>query len=99
MIAISLWRLWDRTSPSRERTWTLSLFSAQLALNALWSPLFFGLHSINVALAIIVALDVVLAATIVLAWRIDRLAAWLLIPYLVWVAYATTLNAGIAALN
>jgi tryptophan-rich sensory protein len=71
----------------------------QLALNATWSPIFFALHQTLAALAIVIALAVAIAATIMEAWRAQRIAAWLLVPYLAWVAYATTLNAGIVVLN
>jgi tryptophan-rich sensory protein len=52
-----------------------------------------------VSLAIIVLMAIAIAATIVVAWRTQRVAASLLIPYLAWVVYATSLNAGIVALN
>ena len=61
--------------------------------------MFFGAGQIPVALAIIGALWLGLVATISLAWRSDKVAAWLLAPYLVWVTYATYLNAGIFWLN
>ncbi|MEJ0095873.1 MAG: TspO/MBR family protein [Methylocella sp.] len=99
LMALSLWRLWDRATPSIPRRRALSLFMAQLALNAMWSPIFFGLHAISAGLAIILALVVLVAATILQSAKTDRLAAILLIPYLVWVCYAMTLNVAIAALN
>jgi benzodiazapine receptor len=98
LMAISIWRLWDRTS-SPARTRAITWFLVQMAFNALWSPVFFGWHGTRTALIIIVALLIAIAATIVTASRIDRLAAWLLSPYLVWVAYATTINAGVVAMN
>jgi tryptophan-rich sensory protein len=77
----------------------VALFAVQLAFNAFWSPVFFGLEAPKLALAIIVALLVSLASTLAAFWRIDRLAALLLAPYLVWVCYAAALNAAIVALN
>jgi tryptophan-rich sensory protein len=74
-------------------------FLIQLALNALWSPVFFGWHGTRTALIIIVALLIAIAATMLTASRVDRLAAWLLAPYLLWVAYATTINIGVVAMN
>ena len=71
----------------------------QLAFNAIWSPVFFGLEAPKLGLAVIAALLVSLAATLIAFWRIDRLAGLLLAPYLVWVCYATALNAAIVALN
>jgi translocator protein len=99
LMGISFWMLWDRTQSSAYRTRAMTWFLVQLALNALWSPVFFGWHGTRSALIIIVALLVAIAATIVTASRVDRLAAWLLAPYLVWVAYATTINAGVVAMN
>jgi translocator protein len=74
-------------------------FLVQLALNALWSPIFFGWHGTRTALVIIMALLIAIAATLIAASRVDRLAAWLLAPYLLWVAYATTINIGVVAMN
>ncbi len=75
------------------------LFLAQLVLNLAWSPLFFALHRIADALALIVALDVIVAVTILAAWRVSRRAASLLVPYLAWLALATALNLEILRLN
>jgi benzodiazapine receptor len=75
------------------------LFLMQLALNAVWSPMFFGRHDTVSALVIIAALLPAIDATIVFASRVDRVAAWLLMPYLAWVAYASTINAGVVVLN
>lgn len=99
LIAVSLWRLWERAPASRRGALAVLLFCAQLILNAIWTPVFFGLHATQVALAIIVVLLGLIAATIVVLRRVDRPAALLLVPYLLWVAYATTLNAGIVVLN
>lgn len=98
LMAISLWRLW-MAPESGERRNALAAFFIQLALNAAWSPVFFGLHATRAALAIIVALLIAIPATIILSLRVDRTAAWLLLPYLLWICYATTLNAGIVAMN
>ena len=58
-----------------------------------------GLEAPKLGLAVIAALLVALAATLIAFWRIDRLAGLLLVPYLVWICYATALNAAIVALN
>jgi translocator protein len=90
-MAVSAWLVW------RERGWAraggaLGLFLVQLALNALWSWLFFGWHHGALAFADIVALLVLIIATIIAFGRIKPLAAWLLVPYLAWVCFATALN-------
>jgi tryptophan-rich sensory protein len=77
----------------------LSFFLFQLTLNLLWTPVFFGAHRVDYALGIIVLLWAVILVTLHLARSVRPLAAWLLVPYLAWVSYATYLNAGIFVLN
>lgn len=95
-IAIAGWRVWRGTVG-----WTplMSLWVVQLVLNAAWSWLFFGRQLILVAFADIVLLWFTILAFTTGAWRIDRLAAFLFVPYLIWVSYALTLNSAIAWLN
>lgn len=103
MIAASLWRLlgaMPAAGPSR-RGWRLALaaFLVGLALNAAWTPVFFGAHAIGAALVIAVAMLVMSLWTIRLARPFDRLAAWLLVPYAAWVAFASVLTATILRMN
>jgi tryptophan-rich sensory protein len=77
----------------------LSVFAVQLALNGLWSILFFGMQSPGLALAEIVVLWLAIGATIVLFWRVTALAGALMVPYFLWVSFATLLNASIWWLN
>lgn len=70
----------------------LPLFLLQLAVNASWSWIFFGLRQPGLGFAWLLALVVLLAATLARAARVDRLAALLLLPYLAWVLFATALN-------
>ena len=67
-------------------------FMVQLAINLAWSPVFFGLHQITAALVVIAVLDIAVMVTIWLFWKVRPLAAWLLLPYLVWILFATALN-------
>ncbi|KAA0076401.1 TspO/MBR family protein [Tardiphaga sp. P9-11] len=99
LMAIAFWRLWDRAAPSALRGRAMILFAIQLALNAAWSPVFFGWHGIRTGLVIVALMVVTITATILSATRVDRIAAWLLVPYLCWVLYASTINAGVVALN
>jgi tryptophan-rich sensory protein len=99
LMAVSFWKLWETEPRSAARSKAMVWFLVQLALNAAWSPVFFVWHDPMAALVIIVALLGAIGAAIVSAARVDRLAAWLLAPYLAWVAYATTLNAGVVAMN
>ncbi|GJE36725.1 TspO/MBR family protein [Methylobacterium persicinum] len=103
MIAIALWRLLGArplTGPSRGG-WRLAVaaFAVQIALNAAWTPVFFSAHAVGLGLIVVAALLVMVLWTIRLTWRFDRAAAWLLIPYAAWVAFATILNAAILRLN
>lgn len=94
-IAIAGWRVYRQVGLDR----SILLWAVQLLANALWSPLFFALHAIGWALADIVFLLAAIAATIVLFRRRDVWAAWLMVPYLAWVAFATLLNASLFWLN
>ena len=103
MIAVALWRLLGakpRTGPSRG-SWRLALvaFLVQLGLNAAWTPVFFSAHAVGLGLIVVVSLLVMVLWTVRLTWRFDRAAAWLLVPYAAWVAFATLLNAAILRLN
>jgi benzodiazapine receptor len=98
LMGVSAWLVWRRGGWAPART-ALTLYVVQLALNAAWTPIFFSGRLVWVALGIIVALEVVLVATAIAFWKHSRVASWLLGPYLTWVAFATTLNLGIAVLN
>jgi translocator protein len=86
-----------RRSAARSRA--IGLFALQLALNLAWSPLFFGAHQAQAGLWLIVALDVAVVATTFAFWRVRTPAGLLLVPYWVWLALATALNAEIVRLN
>lgn len=98
MMAVAGYRVWRRAGVKAGHS-ALALFGVQLALNLLWSILFFGLQRTGLALLDIVLLWTAIAATAVAFWRIDRLAGILLLPYMVWVTYAVVLNAAIWHLN
>ncbi|MBT0668613.1 tryptophan-rich sensory protein [Novosphingobium profundi] len=69
-----------------------AVFVVQLLVNLAWSPVFFAMHRITGALVVIGVLDVLVLVTILLFWRVRTRAALLLVPYLLWVAFATYLN-------
>jgi tryptophan-rich sensory protein len=98
LMAIAAWRILQ-LPPSAMRTAGLVSFGVQLALNLLWSWIFFRNHAIAAALAEILALWIAIAATTLLFSRLDSIAAWLLTPYLAWTAFVTLLNAAIFRLN
>jgi tryptophan-rich sensory protein len=98
MIAVAAWLVWRRAGWARG-SGAMLLWLVQLVLNTLWSVLFFGLHMVPAAMAEIVLMWIAIAATIVAFRRHARAAAWLLVPYLLWVTYAASLNAGVWWLN
>ncbi len=98
LIGLAGYFAWTRGN-REDRNTAFNVYGAQLLLNALWTPLFFGLHRINWALADLVMMWFMILFNIVLFSRRSRLAAWLLIPYLLWVSFAGVLNAAILALN
>lgn len=77
----------------------LSMYFIQLAVNLTWSPVFFGLRRPDIALAIILMLWGMILSTIVLFTRVSGTAALLLVPYIAWVSYASSLNAYIVMKN
>ena len=97
-MAVAVWMIWRRGGFRVQRL-PLVLFLTQLALNALWTPLFFGLHRPDLALVDILLLWLAIVATLVAFARVHRGAAALLAPYLAWVSFATFLNFTIWRLN
>ena len=97
-MAVAAWLVWRRWGWQAARP-ALLLYAGQLVLNAIWTPLFFGAEQLWLGLVVILALDAVLAVTVIAFFQKRRLAGALLVPYLLWALYATTLNAGVAALN
>ena len=95
MIAIAGARIWlrDPSSPA------MFLWILQMVLNWAWSPAWFTLHLLWPAFGLILLILALIVAFIVVTWKIDRVAAWLFVPYALWVAFATSLNLSIAILN
>ncbi len=98
MMAIAVWLVW-RSGGFRANRTALSLFIVQLALNALWTWLFFAWRLGSWSFVDIVALWALIVATLVTFWRVRPLAGALLIPYLLWVSFASALNYTIWQLN
>ena len=92
------WLVWRERGFAGARL-ALTLFFAQLALNALWSILFFGRRSPGAALAEIAFLWLAIFATMAALWRVRRAAGWLFVPYLWWVTFAMFLNYAIWRAN
>ncbi len=98
MMAVAAWLVWRRGG-FRVNRLPLSLFLTQLFLNALWSWLFFGLKNPALAFGEIVLLWLGISGTIVAFWPRQRTAAGLLVPYLMWVSFASGLNFTLWQLN
>jgi translocator protein len=84
---------------NRFRGYALALFAVQLTLNLSWSPLFFGAHQVLAAFALIVVILTFAIATTIAFGRVRSTAAWLMVPYLVWLSFASILNWQIHVLN
>ena len=88
-----------RTKTFENKTNAIILFLTQLLFNFLWSPTFFYWHNIKMALVIIILLLIFLVLTIAFFYRISKLSALLLIPYLLWICFAIYLNFGFMLMN
>jgi tryptophan-rich sensory protein len=98
LMGIAAWLVW-RVEGFRAAKSALTLFLVQLAFNALWSWLFFGWHRGALAFADILLLWALIVATLIAFWRIRPLAGALLVPYLLWVTFASALNYSVWQLN
>ncbi|GAA5142078.1 tryptophan-rich sensory protein [Prosthecobacter algae] len=98
LMAVAAWLVWKRGGFGSQKR-PLSLYFIQLALNAAWTPVFFGAHQLGAALAVIVALWVFIGLTLLHFWQVSRAAGLLFVPYLAWVSFATALNFTLWRLN
>lgn len=98
LMAVAAWLVWRRGGFTAQRG-ALGLFMLQLFLNALWTPLFFGLKYPAVAFADIVLLWMAILATLRTFWVVHLVAGVLLLPYLAWVSFAAVLNFSLWQLN
>jgi len=98
MMAVAAWLVWKSVSWAAQRR-PLGLFLVQLALNAAWTPLFFGMHQPGLAFAEIVVLWLAIAATLVAFRPVSRAAAWSRAPCLGWVSFSAVLNFSLWRLN
>ncbi len=99
LMAFAAWRILSAPPATPGRGRALALFFIQLALNAAWSWSFFAAHSPGAGLLDILVLDILVACTIVQFRRVAVIAALALAPYLLWILYATYLNAGVWRMN
>jgi tryptophan-rich sensory protein len=95
LMSIAAWLVWKRVGFAKP----LMLYFIQLALNAAWTPIFFGAHQLGWALVEIALLWVAILVTLLSFRRVNTTAGWLFVPYLAWVTFAMTLNFTIWKLN
>jgi translocator protein len=98
LIGISLFLIW-KEEPGQARNWAIGVFFVQLALNFAWSFIFFYSKMIGPALIEIIVLWITIVIMLLLFYKIRPLAAYINIPYLLWVSFATALNASYYLLN
>ena len=98
-MGISLYLVWQRNFNKKSKKISLQWFAFQLVLNSLWSVIFFGMKNPPLALICIFILWYAIFRTIQKFYPTSKVAAYLLVPYLAWVSFATLLNTAIASLN
>lgn len=98
LMGVALWKVWKKPN-SRERNIAITIFFAQLLFNFLWSIIFFNWHGVGMALIDILILWVLILSTIFSFGKLSKTAAWLLVPYISWVTFASILNYSIWQMN
>jgi len=99
MMGISAYLIWQKGLYEKKVKIALGFFIIQLFLNAIWTPLFFGLQSPLLAFVDIIFLWLAILITIVLFLKLSKAAASLLVPYILWVTFAAVLNFSIMIMN
>jgi len=99
LMGISAYLVWRQGIHNSQVKTALIIFGIQLFLNAIWSPIFFGLRALFAALVVIGILWITILLTIFTFYKVSTIAALLLIPYILWVSFATVLNYSLWALN
>ncbi len=99
MMGVAFYLVWKNESRSRNRKLAMIFWSMQLVLNFFWSYIFFNQHKLGLAVVEIIALWIFIFITIILFGRVNKLAAWLMVPYISWVSFASLLTYTIYTLN
>lgn len=99
LMGISFYLIWQRGWKKKQNITARNYFLTQLGLNFIWTPIFFGLRAPLLALVVIIAMWVATVVTIQKLYPISKWAAYLLVPYLLWISFATILNMFIVVLN
>jgi len=99
MMGLAAWLIWSKGWQRADVRLALIIFGIQLALNFAWSFIFFANQNLGAALIEIIVMWLAIALTVVVFYKIDHRAAYLLLPYLAWVSFATLLNYSLWRLN
>jgi len=99
LMIVSCWRVIDRARGTPYAKTVIGIFALQLFFNAFWPIVFFGMHETGLAIPVVFALDLSVYATIAVFLKVDRLAGFALIPYAVWVSFASAINIAVYWLN
>jgi tryptophan-rich sensory protein len=99
LMGIAIYLIWKKGFKTKKVRDAVCLFGVQLVLNAIWSPIFFGMHNLLLALVVIVVMWIYIVKTIRAFAKVDKTASLLLYPYILWVSFATILNASVWLLN
>lgn len=99
LMGIAVFLVWEKRKTNKKASFALKIFVVQLVINSLWSIIFFGWHQVLLALITILAMWILILFTIIKFWPISRTAGILLVPYLLWVSIATSLNYFVFILN
>ncbi|MCB9801650.1 MAG: tryptophan-rich sensory protein [Pseudomonadales bacterium] len=99
LMGVSFYLIWKQGWKKKNVRTAGNYFLAQLGLNFIWSPIFFGLRSPLIALLVIVAMWALIVITMKKFYPLSKLAFYLLVPYLLWVSFASVLNGAIVVLN
>lgn len=99
LMGVAFYLIWKQGFEKKKVKTAGKYFLAQLGVNFVWSPVFFGLRAPFLGLVVIVVMWGLIVATMRKFYPLSRLAFYLLVPYLLWVSFATTLNAAIVMLN
>lgn len=99
MMGVSLYLVWNSKAKVKEKKKVFWIFGIQLVLNLLWSLIFFGAHMIPFAFFEIILLWISIILNIIFAYKISKPAGYLLVPYLLWVSFASVLNFSLMILN
>lgn len=99
LMGISLYLVWRKMKKDKNVKFALKMFAVQLFLNAIWSPIFFGAKNLGLAFIVIAFMWVFIVKTIQAFSKVDKVASYLLYPYLAWVSFASVLNFSVWLLN